>query len=433
MRKPLFSLWCLFVGVQQLFAIQVKNIVPLTQPVKNFDVQVSINEKGMKTVAWIEQQGSQDILFVTTLDPQGHWTSPSMVGRGNRINFSQTYVDPEGKYYVAWQTPNQDSWTYQLAKKDPGDLWSAPVEIAQLSDLLVFPKIQFLSPQELTLTYFQLPRDGQGLISKYASMCLYYALSSGEKKEIELEKNSEIVRMFDPIVNSQGKCFTVWSALSSDRQNLLLQGAWLKDDKTVGEPVTIYQLKFHEKIENLKGVMNGKEEVVLVWINEGAGSKIQVATLSEGKWSNVGDLAFSRLGFVAPVVDLDEQGNIASTWRRKDQGAIFGSYKAKEKAWTYPEIVIPSSKNVSPHVIKHDSQGHFVLIYADQKEEIRAIYAATFSTKTGKWKQDRLSPARAYADHFSFDLNTDGNGVIAWRTQYQDMTDQVFVAELTID
>lgn len=433
MRKIMVFLWVFLAGAQPLFAIQVKNTVSLTHPVKNFDVQVSVNESGVKQVAWIEQQGTQDILYATTLDPKGQWTPPSLVDRASRIHFSQTYVDPDGKCYVAWQTTKQNSFAYHLAKKEPGELWSAPAGIGQLSGVLVFPTIQFLSQQGLTLSYFQLVRDSQGLISKYAPMCWYYPFSEGQKKEIEQTKSPEVVKVFDPIVNSQGKCFFLWSALSSDRQNLLLQGAWLKEDKTVGEPITLHQIKSHEKIEFLKGVMNSKEEIVLMWIHEGASSKIQVTTLTEGKWSNVGDLAYTRLGFLALAIDMDEHGHIVATWRRKDQGAILGSYKAKGEAWTYQEVVISSSKNVSPHLIKHDSQGRFVLIYADQKEDTKAIYAATFSTTNRKWKHDRLSPAGAYADHFSFALNSEGNGVIAWRSQYQGGTNQVVVAELFVD
>ncbi len=145
---------------------------------KPVDISMAINNSGVITVVWIDQQSGSLIYSTVNSDRAGlrtEWTDPREIPTVTRLNSSpDILVDSSGTVLVAYAAPfNEGRGIYLIEAQGRELVWSLPVQVFDAVgagwDRIDHPEISLTSDGSIHLLFSRVSGDGARAIGLYYS------------------------------------------------------------------------------------------------------------------------------------------------------------------------------------------------------------------------------------------------------------------------
>jgi hypothetical protein len=447
-------------------------------------------------VGYNKSEEEEEIPFAATWNAEKKWTPyTALSGKVDDVAGLKPFIDELGNAFASWKvyrgTGDDKEIYYQFAKKEKDKAWSSTADIFGPRKDVDFDKFilnSHGSPLWLVSTLNERNERDVGVMQ--------YLPQSGEKKLTVLSNHIEYTSDKYLVRSKKGRTLALWSESKygwdlerkfSSFQTL--KGAWSQGGSSWSEPFVIHKVK-DSNLTRIKAAMNSHQEVIVLWENHDLGKEvntIQAFTYQDGQWSQPLELASSTELCLALKVALNEAGDIATTWsvpQGKEKDTIYLGEKAKGQPWSSPvaltttdtinnEIAIDANGNIvavwmveeneekwvvqaaykpkgkdwsSPLALSHrtadcehfskiqtDDNGHFILVWDEEKNDCSSVHGAVLSTQTWQWSSALLSPKDQNCERASFALDKSGQGIITWLMEDNNEVTHAQAAELKID
>jgi len=445
----------------------------------------------------INPENRQETLFAATRDGEKKWSSAALSDAGVDIYIRDLFIDVQGNQFVSWMLRKEDSEGndldyYQFAKKGKNQDWSKAVTVLNPDEKLNYPDPAFDSQGNLLLLGYAQSKDPKDTwTTKYSVASVFYSHRNGDVKRTEIAVKNGYSSSQYLLKNREGKVFAWWEDNKSNysrskgyQSEKMSMGSWLQSDGSWSAPTTLFVLDDFQSFFDMKEAMNSKGDLAIVWSTSGDLKKVQAATCMDGQWSKVLDLAVADKYFHNLNLKMNDAGHIAAVWKRAEKGnetlyftekpagqpwsppialsdptkeaittkmsiddqgnilaiwtvregrkqVVYAAYKPVNQEWIAP---VPLAKGDFGQVkVETNHQGYFVVLWSEFQKRQLSIHGAALSTATKEWSSAAISPPGQDCANFKFTFNKKGQGIIAWRTTWDDEDTFVQVAELIAD
>lgn len=382
---------------------------------------------------------------------------------------------------------------YQFAKKEKNQAWTPAVNVLNPEDKLKYSKMSFDSQGNVLVLSHAETKDPNGS-TNHSIVSVLYNHQNGEKNKTEIAKTSGYSSSQHLIKNREGKVFAWWEGSRSNYDQIkrfqsekVLIGSWLQDNGNWSDPTTLLSFSESPSIVSEKGIMNSKGDLAMLWEKSvyGDAKTIQAVTCEDGRWSDPVDFAISKDYFLDLVFAMNDEGHVVASWQRSDKGkevayvvdkpagqpwsspivlstkmdpysakiAIdnqgnilvawvvhegrkevpYAAYKPVNQEWVAPVRLSGGTQECGPVKVNTNNQGSFVVLWNEVQNKQISIHGAALSTATKEWTSARLSPEGQDCGDFKFAFNKKGQGIVAWKTTWDNEDSFVQVAELNVD
>ncbi|HEY5235576.1 MAG TPA: hypothetical protein VIJ14_05320 [Rhabdochlamydiaceae bacterium] len=489
---------CMSLLLGQVWGLSCTTPVTLSESGRNVTTpKVAINEEGEVLTVWVSKnpENKEETLFAATRDGEKKWSSAVLSEPVADIYLRDPYIDAQGNQFVFWEVEKENEEGdeleyYQFTKKEKNQAWTPAVNVSNPEDKLKYPKVAFDSQRNVLLLSHAEDKDPKDIWSrtKYTIVSHLYSHQKGEVKKTEIAQKEGYSSSQHLVKNRTGKVFAWWEdrTYKGNESEKLLKGSWLLDDGSWSTPATLFSFSDSYYLSRMKGAMNSKGDLAMLWIKSLSGHEtIQAATCIDGQWSEPLDIAVSD-DFSLLNVKMNDAGHIAACWANKEKGkdVVYVADKPIGQSWSSPIAVSNSTKDANSCKMSMDEQGNILMIwiFSEGRKEVPyaaykpvnqewgasvrlsngtqgcsglkvesnhqgsfvvlwneiqrkqiSIHGAALSTATKEWTSATLSTPGQDCGKFKFAFNKKGQGIIAWETTWDFEDSFIQVAELNVN